>query len=202
LLRNTFAILRLLGRLQSPVGVSSIAAQLGLPKTTVHRLLEQLADEDVVVRRDGRWVLGSGLVELDRRVADVSTVVTPRMTAMTQATGATLFLYTASDTSISLVARSHGPAMGRIMPAAHQAADAVDPSSAIYQAVRSGEFCAEFGEVHPNCCGIATPFFLPSGRRAALGLALPQRRAVEALKRPLEQLATSIAADVNRLPPR
>jgi IclR helix-turn-helix domain len=60
-LHSAFAVLRVLGRMQFPVGVTMLAAETGIPKTTVHRLLEQLADENVAERDERRWVLGTGL---------------------------------------------------------------------------------------------------------------------------------------------
>jgi hypothetical protein len=42
------------GRMQQhPVGVTRLAAATGIPKTTVHRLLQQLAQEDVVASEYG-----------------------------------------------------------------------------------------------------------------------------------------------------
>jgi hypothetical protein len=197
--RNAFAVLGVLGRMRQPVGVTKVAAELGLPKTTAHRLLEHMARENVVVRRDRRWALGTGLRELDRRYDDLESIASPRLHAMTQATGATLFLYTKSGTTLSALSRSYGPGIGRVMTASHQALAAEHPDSAIRKALNAGQLAAEYREVHPDCCGIATPFSLPSGAVAALALALPDRRAVEALKRPLDRLASLIVADLNRL---
>ena len=69
-LHSAFAVLRVLGRMQFPVGVTRLAAETGIPKTTVHRLLEQLADENVVERVGRRWVLVRGLHDLDRRLPE------------------------------------------------------------------------------------------------------------------------------------
>jgi DNA-binding IclR family transcriptional regulator len=197
--RNAFAVLRVLGRMHQPVGVTKVAAEVGIPKTTAHRLLEHMARENVVVRRDRRWALGAGLPELDRRYNDLESIASPRLHAMTQATGATLFLYTKSGTTLSALSRSYGAGIGRVMTAPHQALAAEHPDSAIGKALNAGQLAAEYREVHPDCCGIATPLLLPSGVTAALALALPDRRAVEALKRPLDRLASLILADVNRL---
>jgi hypothetical protein len=197
--RNAFAVLRVLGRMHQPVGVTKVAAEVGIPKTTAHRLLEHMARENVVVRRDRRWALGTGLPELDRRYSELESVASPRLYAMTQATGATLFLYTQLGTTLRALSRSYGPGIGRVMTASHQALAAEHPDSAICKAVNSGQLAAEYREVHPNCCGIATPLSLPFGATAALALALPDRRAVEALKRPLDRLASLILADLKRL---
>jgi hypothetical protein len=158
-----------------------------------------MARENVVVRRDRRWALGTGLPELDHRYNDLENIASPRLHAMTQATGATLFLYTKSGTTLSALSRSYGPGIGRVMTASHQALAAEHPDSAVWKALNTGQLAAEYREVHPDCCGIATPLCLPSGATVALALALPDRRAVEALKRPLDRLASLILADLNRL---
>lgn len=197
--RNAFAVLRVLGRMHQPVGVTRVAAEIGIPKTTAHRLLEHMARENVVVRRDRRWVLGTGLWGLDRRYNELESIASPRLYAMTQATGATLFLYTKSGTTLNALSRSYGPGIGRVMTASHQARAAEHPASAVWKALNGGQLAAEYRDVHPHCCGLAAPLSLPSGATAALALALPDRRAVEALKRPLDRLASQILADLNRL---
>jgi DNA-binding IclR family transcriptional regulator len=83
---NAFVPLRVLGRMYLPVGVTRLAAETGMPKTTVHRLLEQLAAENMVVRVERRWVLGGGVHELDRRLQDLASVAAPRLRSITQAT--------------------------------------------------------------------------------------------------------------------
>jgi hypothetical protein len=72
------------------------------------------------------------------------------------------------------------------------------PASAMWQAIETGRLSAEHRVVHPECCCIATPFPLPSGDVAVLGLALPDHRGVESLKRPLDKVASLILDDVHR----
>src|SRR5947209_703227 len=85
-------MLRVLGRAQEPVGVSRLAAAVGIPKATAHRLLVQMAGENIVEWRDRKWMLASGFHDLDRRHSDLGGVARRRLYAMTQATGATLSL--------------------------------------------------------------------------------------------------------------
>jgi hypothetical protein len=200
--RNTFAVLRVLGRLQRPIGVTRLAAEVGIPKTTVHRLLEQLARENVVVRRDRKWSLGSGLLDVDRRHTDLVSVAGTRLYAMTRATGAAMCLYTKSGAGLRIVSRTYGPRVTRVMTASDQAAAAEHPASAIWQALRTGQMAAEHRQVHPDCCCVATPLTLASGEIAVLGLALPDHQAVESLKRPLDKVASLIVADLDRWEPR
>jgi predicted ArsR family transcriptional regulator len=200
--RNTFAVLRVLGRLQRPIGVTRLAAEVGIPKTTVHRLLEQLARENVVERRDRKWSLASGFLDVDRRHTDLVNVAGTRLYAMTRATGAAMCLYTKSGAGLRIVSRTYGPRVTQLMTASDQAAAAEHPASAIWQALQTGQMAAEHRQTHPDCCCIATPFTLASGETAVLGLALPDHQAVESLKRPLDKVASLIVADLDRWEPR
>ncbi|MFD7694598.1 helix-turn-helix domain-containing protein [Streptomyces sp. NPDC059805] len=47
---NAFALLRVLAAMRGPAGVTRLAAAVGIPKTTAHRLLEQLSAEGAVAR--------------------------------------------------------------------------------------------------------------------------------------------------------
>lgn len=193
---KTFALLRALGRMQRPVGVTRLAVEVGIAKTTAHRLLEQMAQEDVVVRRDHKWALGTGLHDVDHRLADVVAIAQPRLHALTQATGASLFLYAEWGDTLRAISRSYGPRLTEVMPAAEQILAAEHPASAIWQALKRGRPVAEYGEVHRDCCCIATPFRLPSGDIAVLALTSPSRRDVEALKRALERNALLLCAEM------
>ena len=199
--RNTFSVLRYLGQAQRPVGVTRLAAEVGVPRTTLHRLLEHMAREGVVVRRDGHWTLTGDFRDLDRRDTDLEAVARPRLSAMTQGTGATLFIYRKSGATLSAFARSYGPGLSRLITPTDQAAAAEHPASATLRALQSGQLAAEHGETHPDCSSIATPFLLPSGDAAVLALGLPRQCDVEMLKRPLDRLAMRILADIERMEP-
>jgi hypothetical protein len=198
LVRISFAVLRVLGRMQCPVGVSSVALEVGIPKSTAHRLLEHMARENVVERHGRKWALGPGLEHLDRRPQELANIARQRLYAMTQATGATICLYQSSPTALRFVTMAHGRLMVPVLTAFDQTKAPEHPASAMWQALKTGQLASEHREVHPDCCCIATPFSLPSGDIAILGLALPDHRAVEALKRPLDKLASLILADIRR----
>jgi IclR helix-turn-helix domain len=197
--RNAFALLRALGRMQAPVGVTRLAAETGLAKTTAHRLLEQMAREDVVVRCNHRWTVGRGLRDLDRRSPDLGTVALPRLHALTRATGASVFLFTKSGDTFGAVSRSYGPLVTNLMPASEQNLGAEHPESALWLAMERGQLAAEYGMVHPDLSCIATPFTLPSGGIAVLNLASPSRRDVDALKPVLDRNAALLLTDMRRL---
>jgi IclR helix-turn-helix domain len=197
--RNAFALLRVLGRMQGPVGVTRLAAETGLAKTTAHRLLEQMAREDVVVRRNHKWAVGGGLHDLDRRSSDLGTIARPRLHALTRATGASVFLFTKSGDTLSAISRCYGPLVTNLLPASEQNLGAQHPQSAVWLAFERGRPCAEYGMVHPDLSCIATPFTLPSGGAAVLNLASPSRRDVDALKPVLDRNVALLLADMRRL---
>lgn len=201
-LHHAFALVRALGRARHPVGVTRLAAEAGLPKTTAHRLLEQLAEEGVVVRHDRRWALGPGVGDLAQPPyrPDLAGVAPPRMHLLTRATGATVFLFTQSSAhTLDPLSRSYGPRVAAVMSAADQRVVSEQPASAIWRALDSGGVAAEYHEAHPACDCLALPLALPSGDLAVLALAQPRDRSIESLKRPLDRTASLILADLRRL---
>jgi IclR helix-turn-helix domain len=196
---NAFAVLRALGRMHLPVGVTRLAEETGIPKTTVHRLLEQLADENMAVRVEGKWVLGSGAYELDRRFSDLASVAHPRLRSVTEATGASVFLYARSGHALSALSRFYGTRLGRVLSRYEQATAAEGADSAIWLALKTGRPAAENRVMHPDCRAIAVPVTLPSGGEAALALGLPATWDVEPLKAPLAGVAARLESDMLRL---
>jgi IclR family transcriptional regulator, acetate operon repressor len=197
--RRTFALLRVLGRMQQPVGVTRLAVEVGIAKTTAHRLLEQMAMEGVVTRRDHKWSLGTGLNQLDRRVPDLGAVAHPRVHALTQATGASVFLYAKSGGTLTPISRSYGRLFNGIMTVSEQVMSAEQSTNALWGALERGQLVTDYAETHPNCYAIATPLELPSGDVAVLGLGSPSRRDVEALKSALGRNASTLSVDMRRL---
>ncbi|WP_280118974.1 IclR family transcriptional regulator [Gordonia polyisoprenivorans] len=59
------------GRGGKPFRVTEIAAHVGLPKSTAHRLLKELADRDFVGRLDAKYVAGGALATAQRTSAGV-----------------------------------------------------------------------------------------------------------------------------------
>jgi DNA-binding IclR family transcriptional regulator len=78
--------------MQLLVGVTGLAADTGIPKTTVHRLFKQLADQNVVERVEPRGV--SEPPDLDRRRPTLASVAHPRRRSFVRATGAARNLLT------------------------------------------------------------------------------------------------------------
>ena len=199
-LHSAFAVLRALGRIQRhPVGVTRLAAATGIPKTTVHRLLEQLERESVVQRDRGKWTFGPGLSELDIRHSDLAGVARPRLRTVSLATGASLFLYDATENRLTPMSREYGSRFANILGPAEQRQVAEGPGSAAFQALRSGRMAAEYGTSHQDSSCLATPFALPSGEAAVLTFGLPAGSGLEEFKRPLDRIARLIQSDMRRL---
>jgi DNA-binding IclR family transcriptional regulator len=198
-LHGAFAVLRVLGGMQFPVGVTRIAAETGIPKTTVHRLLEQLADENVVERVERRWVLGGGLHDLDRRLPNLARVAHPRLHSIAQATGASLFLYARSGQRLDVISCSYGARLGRALTRNEQHVAAENPESVIWLALNSGRLAVEHHAMHPGCRAIAAPLCLPTGEAAAIGFGLPGDCDMERFTAPLAEIASHIESDMQRL---
>jgi IclR helix-turn-helix domain len=199
-LSSAFVVLRALGRIQQhPVGVTRLSAVTGIPKTTVHRLLEQLAKENIVERRAHRWTFATGAYELDRRRSDLADLAYPRLRSMSQATGATLFMYDATGGKLEPMSRAYGFRFARILTPSEQCLAAASPASAVSQALNTGQMASEYGAVHQECACIATPFALPSGEAAVLAFGLPANGDMEGFKRPLDRVATLVQSEMRRL---
>jgi DNA-binding IclR family transcriptional regulator len=198
-LHSAFAVVRVLGRMQFPVGVTRLAAETGIPKTTVHRLLEQLADENVVERVERRWILGGGLHDLDRRLQNLASVAHPRLRSIAQATGASLFLYARSGQRLDVMSCSYGARLGRAVTRKEQHAAAENSESVIWLALNSGRLAVEHRAMHPDCRAIAAPLCLPTGEAAAVGFGLPAHRDMEPFKAPLAEVAAHIETDMLHL---
>ncbi|MFF4898177.1 helix-turn-helix domain-containing protein [Streptomyces sp. NPDC001068] len=203
-IRSAFGLIRVLAQAGHPVGVTRLAAAAGLPKATAHRILEQLAREGVVERRDHEWELGTGLHGLSRATfqADLAGVAQLRMHAVTRATGATLFLYLQSPGQpLAAVTRSYGTRMGSAATASEQRHGGEHPASAVWRALDQGRLAAEYGEAHPEIDCIATPVALPAGGAVILTLAEPRGVNLEPFKRPLDRTIDLILSDWRRLDP-
>ncbi|MEV5477020.1 helix-turn-helix domain-containing protein [Streptomyces sp. NPDC052207] len=202
--RSAFALIRALVQAQCPVGVTRLAAAVGLPKTTAHRILEQLAREGVVTRRDHEWALRTALSDLSQASyrADLAGVAQLRMHALTRATGATLFLYVHSPGQpLNAVSRSYGARTVGAVTAPAQRRAAEHPASAVWRALNLGQLAAEYGEAHPKVDCMATPMALPTGDTAILTLAEPRGVNLEPFKHPLDRTIALILSDLRDLEP-
>ncbi len=70
MLARAITLLEEISAVNAPVGVSALARKTTIPKTTTYRLLEGLAQLDVLTRRTGGYVLGPRMRKLARLIHD------------------------------------------------------------------------------------------------------------------------------------
>ena len=89
------SILRAFDGERRTLSVADLVERTGLPRATVHRQVNALADEGWLMRQGTRFELGIGLFELGQRVPrqrDLREVATPFMADLRQASGHTVNL--------------------------------------------------------------------------------------------------------------
>lgn len=89
------AILRALKSVRSGLSLAQIAKRVGLPRSTVQRIVNALIDEHLVIAAgpDGGYVLGPEVHALSRSSKiDIVEIVRPHLVAISQATGETIDL--------------------------------------------------------------------------------------------------------------
>ncbi len=109
-----------------PRGVSEIARALGLPKSTVHRLLQALARRGLVEPESGRYAPGAGLVALGLGAQERDPVVAaarPVLDEEARALGETVFLMAPRSTGMLVLDKAEGvgflraaPRLGEVVP--------------------------------------------------------------------------------------
>ncbi len=115
-LSRALSILVVLSQSEGAVGVTRLAAQLGLPKSTVHRLLATLERSGFVTRSpEGRYGLGVRLWEIGcaaiRRLG-VRDAARPVMEALASQTGETISLSVWDQGEALFVEKVEGAAAG------------------------------------------------------------------------------------------
>ncbi len=109
-----------------PRGVSEIARALGLPKSTVHRLLQALARRGLVEQENGRYAPGAGLVALGLGAQECDPVVAaarPVLDEEARALGETVFLMAPRSAGMLVLDKAEGvgflraaPRLGEVVP--------------------------------------------------------------------------------------
>jgi DNA-binding IclR family transcriptional regulator len=107
-------------------GVSEIARALGLPKSTVHRLLRALARRGLVEQEEGRYAPGGRLVALGLGAQARDPVVAaarPILDEEARALGETVFLMAPRSTGMLVLDKAEGvgflraaPRLGEVVP--------------------------------------------------------------------------------------
>jgi DNA-binding IclR family transcriptional regulator len=103
-----------------PRGVTAIARSLGLPKSSVHRLLAALGQRGLVEQdAEGRYRLGFGLIALGLGMLEREPIVLaarPVLEVAAKALGETLFLTAAREGEIIVLDKVEGPGFLRAAP--------------------------------------------------------------------------------------
>jgi IclR family acetate operon transcriptional repressor len=100
-------------------GVSEIARALGLPKSTVHRLLQALARRGLVEQEGGRYAPGASLVGLGLGAQERDPVVAaarPVLDEEARALGETVFLMAARSAGLVVLDKAEGAGFLRAAP--------------------------------------------------------------------------------------
>ncbi|WP_328393808.1 IclR family transcriptional regulator [Nocardia sp. NBC_00416] len=113
--KRTVRLLAALADLGKEAGVGKIAEHLGLPASTVHRLLKILTEEGVVVRDPDthNYSIGAELYRISSRVTaqvDISTIVRPHLEDLANTFDETVIfgLYMPANKALSFTARADG----------------------------------------------------------------------------------------------
>lgn len=92
---RALAVLEALADRSEPIGITELAARIGLPKSVVHYHLNALTKNRFVTSRDGRYGLGYAAVRLGRNAyahSDLRSRANPHMTSLREATEETVTL--------------------------------------------------------------------------------------------------------------
>ncbi|MBB5857356.1 IclR family transcriptional regulator [Amycolatopsis umgeniensis] len=190
-LEGAFALLEALDEHGGQAGLTQLVRTTGLPKTTVHRLLEQLADLGAVERADRSYRIGSRVFRLGRfwqpelrdlakewlpvlsaRMRVSLVLVVPREGRALVAAGAVL---PADDVPVWPGSPlPPGTAAGRLLAAHHPAL--AEPDADALE-IRAAGYAAESETITAGLGCAAVGIRTPDGRvGAALAAVLPARR--------------------------
>lgn len=200
--RSVFALLRELRAETGPIGVSTLARRAGLPKSTVQRLLVQMAAEGAVERVGRAWTVGRSVGRPgpgSRSLTGLRYLSRPRLRRIAMSTGASTFLLVGDGTEPVPLDQVSGPLVDPAIPPEWQMRAAAHPASAASLALTVGGAAVERGAVVPEYECLATVFPFASGNAGLLCVTLPRGRGVERLARSLDGVAETIRAEAGRL---
>ncbi len=202
-IRTAFGLLASLHKL-GPARVSELHRDCGLPRTTAHRLLTQLAEVGAVERSAGRWRLGPVLVELGAGVP-----AEPRLRSLARRPLMDLSDATGDLVVLSVEMGGHGVVI-EVLPGRVRLPLEPEPGRVLsgrrLAAVRAHEQAhrgdlrpvIDAGEVDPRVSCVAAPLRLSPRDVAAVWLMVPggdgvPESAVAATRRTAGRIATALS---------
>lgn len=199
-IKSAFGLLEVLCAL-APARVSDLVEESGLPRTTVYRLLRQLAAVGAVEKVGAHYRLGAGLLVLGQHVTPMErlrTVAQRPLIELAAATPAHVYLAAAtSDTPIYLDIFS-GP---KRLPFRIAAGDPMPSRSAGARALAVGvDFVIDDGDAITGVSCAAQAIPLPDGV-AAVGIVVPLAHLPRSLLGPLRATAQRISSLLAALTP-
>jgi DNA-binding IclR family transcriptional regulator len=217
-LEGAFALLDVLGAVGNEVGLSELAKSSGLPKTTVHRLLDQLGELGAVERSSTGYRIGSRVFRLGQgwqselrdhalrtlrslsaRLRETVGLVMPRegrilvaASSVVRAEHARMMrpgLTVSLDTAAGRLLAAHDPLLG--MPSGFSA----EAWSAAAYRVRAAGAAFDREQVVPGIACAAVPVRTSGGRvTGALCAVVPPQRSLSPLVADLMSAAQTIGA--------
>jgi IclR family acetate operon transcriptional repressor len=174
--------------------VSDLAEESGLPRTTVHRLLGQLAAVGAVERTGVHYRLGASLLVLGQHVTPMERLRTLAQRPMIELAAATPVHVSLGTTTTSGASIYLDVIRGRERLPFHQAAGAPMPArSAAARVLAAGvDFAVDDGNTIDGVSCAAQAIPLPNGAVAAVGIVVALPRLPRSLLGPLRVTAHRI----------
>ncbi|MFI5842524.1 helix-turn-helix domain-containing protein [Catenuloplanes sp. NPDC051500] len=186
---GAFRVLRALPLAGTDGQVARIVELTGLPRPTVHRMLDQLHAVNAVEWREGRWALSADLLGLSRQVEPVTglrSAASAVIQTLREQTGAAVSLVTGSGRSFVALEMVPGrdtlpidARSGSEMPVTTAAAIVLGGGRVTAARRRPFGAAVDDEDVFPGLTCYAVPVRLPGGRRAALQIATAADRPAE-----------------------
>lgn len=229
MLEGAFTVLDALAALERPAGLSELARAAGLPKSTVHRLMEQLVELEAAQRVGERYVVGALVDRLSlagRRYPALQAAASTHLRELSALAPSSVSIGALRGDRLVVLegvgAIATGPtpirigegtlektAMGRILLAADPDQDRpAGMGSRQWRHLRLAgrrpeTVVIEHEEAHPSVSCVAAPVQLPGGcGYAALGAVVYGRRVRSSLSERVQRAAAIISRSLASTDPR
>jgi IclR family acetate operon transcriptional repressor len=169
--------------------IAHLAELTALPRPTVHRLLAQLLQNGLVEWHEGRWTLGSSMLQLAHRVEPVAGLRTASarvLQYLRDQTGAAVSLVIPSGSAFVALEMIPGREdlpidahAGADMPTSTAAALALRPAQDARDRLRPFHGAVDQEHLLPGLTCYAVAVSLPGGQRASLQIATSATRPAE-----------------------